>query len=96
MVATILNAKGYVQVHPNMPVDAFLEPIFTYDGEQYDITIMIFKVVNENNVLVDAPYNVITRTDLPRCYVGVDRATNYDPERGFGRYIYYGGPGGRC
>ncbi|XXG49322.1 hypothetical protein AAC387_Pa02g3536 [Persea americana] len=147
MVATILNAKGYVQVHPNMPVDAFLEPIFTYDGEQYDITIMVFKdpdtknwiltwgknneyggyfpkelfpdmgdgpatridwaaverltaqqvlVVNENNVLVDAPSNVITRTDLPRCYVGVDRATNYDPERGFGRYIYYGGPAGRC
>lgn len=45
MVATILNAKGYVQGHPNMPVDAFLEPIFTYDGEQYDITIMVFKVL---------------------------------------------------
>ncbi|XXG49315.1 hypothetical protein AAC387_Pa02g3530 [Persea americana] len=49
MVATILNAKGYVQVHPNMPVDAFLEPIFTYDGEQYDITIMVFKDPDAKN-----------------------------------------------
>lgn len=69
---------------------------FPFEGFKNAAYMRTIQVVNENNVLVDAPYNVITRTDLPRCYVGVDRATNYDPERGFGRYIYYGGPGGRC
>lgn len=40
-----LECEGFVQVHQNMPVDAYLEPISTYDGEQYDITIMVFKVL---------------------------------------------------
>ena len=39
------NAQcGYVHLNPNIPVDGALEPVSTYNGQIYAITLSIYQV----------------------------------------------------
>ncbi|XP_068655855.1 protein neprosin-like [Aristolochia californica] len=51
------------------------------------------KIVNSNNVLVDAPDNLVSQETLSSCFKVTDKGNN---GAYFGRYFYFGGPGGQC
>ncbi|XP_068655248.1 protein neprosin-like [Aristolochia californica] len=51
------------------------------------------KIVGSNNELVDAPDQLATQETQPNCYTVVDKGNDIG---NFGRYFYFGGPGGYC
>ncbi|XP_068658808.1 protein neprosin-like isoform X2 [Aristolochia californica] len=66
---------------------------YSKEGWQQACFIKKIQVVNGNNQYLDGPRDTDTFVDR-NCYSLTDNGVNTDPN--WRRYIYFGGPGGRC
>ncbi|KAJ6888768.1 hypothetical protein NC652_029764 [Populus alba x Populus x berolinensis] len=82
-----LLCSGFVQTNNKIAIGAAISPRSSYNGRQFDIGLMIWKVVDwDNNLLPLANLHLLA--DHSNCY-NIKQGRNSV----WGTYFYYGGPG---
>ncbi|VAI85763.1 unnamed protein product [Triticum turgidum subsp. durum] len=81
------NCRGFVQTTNKIAIGAAITPQSVYNGRQFDINLMIWKVVDWDNSIIRAS-GLKLLADHPGCY-DIQGGSNGR----WGTYFYYGGPG---
>ncbi|KAE8124271.1 hypothetical protein FH972_019172 [Carpinus fangiana] len=82
-----LLCSGFVQTNNRVAIGAAISPRSSYNGRQFDIGLMVWKVVDWDNNLLPLT-NLHLLADHPGCY-DIRQGKN----NAWGTYFYYGGPG---
>ncbi|KAE8023506.1 hypothetical protein FH972_009193 [Carpinus fangiana] len=82
-----LLCSGFVQTNNRIAIGAAISPTSSYNGGQFDISLLVWKVVDWDNSLIPLS-NLRVLADHTNCYDIQGGINNV-----WGNYFYYGGPG---